>query len=318
MLLSQKKEPAGEEKVISLNQLRYAIALSDERSMNTAAAKLFISQPSLSAAIKELEEETGIEIFRRSNRGITLTPEGVEFIGYARQVIEQYSLLESRYISHETLKDRFAVSTQHYSFVVEAFVKLVKLYGMDEYDLAVKETKTNEIISDVKDFRSEMGILYENDFNKKVLEKIFAENGLSFHPLFDCSIYVYLWKGHPLSGKKEIVMEELEEYPCLSFSQGQNNSFYFAEEVLSTYEYKRTIKANDRATMLNLMRGLNGFTLCSGIISENLNGDDYCAIPLKSPEKMTVGYIKRKGIPLSPIAKQYLEILSEYEKQVLS
>ncbi len=303
--------------MISLNQLRYAVALSDEKSMNTAAAKLFISQPSLSASIKELEEEVGIEIFRRMSRGISLTPEGVEFIGYARQVLEQYALIESRYISHEKTRDRFAVSTQHYSFVVEAFVKLVKIYGMDEYDLAVKETKTYEVITDVRDFQSEMGVLYENDFNSKVLNKLFAESSLSFHPLFDCRIFVYLWKEHPLSKQKKIKIEELLEYPCLSFSQGQNNSFYFSEEVLSTYEYKRTIKANDRATMLNLMRGLNGYTLCSGIISEDLNGNDYCAIPLDSEEKMTIGYIKKKGIPLSHIAKQYLEILSAYEKQVL-
>lgn len=303
--------------MISLNQLRYAVALSDEKSMNTAAAKLFISQPSLSNSIKELEAEVGIEIFRRMSRGVSLTPEGVEFIGYAKQVLEQYSLIESRYISHESVRDRFALSTQHYSFVVEAFVKLVQLYGMDEYDLAVKETKTFEVISDVRDFQSEMGVLYENDFNRKVLEKIFTENNLSFHPLFDCRIFVYLWKGHPLSKKKKIKIEELAEYPCLSFSQGQNNSFYFSEEVLSTYEYKRTIKANDRATMLNLMKGLKGYTLCSGIISEDLNGNDYCAIPLDSKEKMTIGYIKRKGIPLSPIAGKYLEILSVYKDQVL-
>ena len=303
--------------MISLNQLRYAIALSNETSMNTAAQKLFISQPSLSSAIRELEEETGIEIFRRTNRGISVTPDGVEFLGYARQVMEQYSLIESRYISHEAVRDRFAVSTQHYSFVVEAFVKLVKIYGMDEYDLAVKETKTWEVITDVRDFQSEMGILYLNDFNSKVMEKIFSENNLSFHRLFDCRIFVYLWKGHPLSKRKKIKIEELSEYPCLSFYQGQNNSFYFAEEVLSTYEYKRSIKANDRATMLNLMKGLNGYTLCSGIISEDLNGNDYCAIPLDSDEKMTIGYIKRKGIPLSSLAKQYLDILSEYREQVL-
>ena len=303
--------------MITLNQLRYAVALSDERSMNKAAEKLFISQPSLSAAIKDLEEETGIEIFRRMSKGVSLTPEGIEFIGYARQVLEQYSLIESRYISHEKIRDRFAVSTQHYSFAVEAFVKLVKIYGMDEYDLAVNETKTYEVISDVVDFRSEMGILYENDFNRKVLEKIFAEKGLSFHPMFECRIFVYIWKGHPLSKQKKISIEELKEYPCLSFSQGQNNSFYFSEEVLSTYDYKRTIKANDRATMLNLMKGLNGYTLCSGIISEDLNGNDYCAVPLESEEKMTIGYIKRKGIALSSIAKQYLEIISTYKDQVL-
>ena len=302
---------------MTLTQLRYAIAVSDSESMNEAARKLYISQPSLSSSMKDLEKEIGIELFRRTNRGVSVTPEGVEFIGYARQVVEQYRLIESRYISREELKDRFAVSTQHYSFAVAAFVRLVQEYGMDEYEFAINETKTFEVMTDVRDFQSEMGILYVNDFNRKVLTKLFLEHHLSFHPLFDCSIYVYLWKGHPLAERDEIRIEELAEYPCLSFQQGSNNSFYFAEEVLSTYEYKRLIKANDRATMLNLMRGLNGFTLCSGIISEDLNGNDYCAVKLDSDEMMTIGYIKRKGIALSPLAQKYLEILVEYKENVL-
>lgn len=303
---------------MTLTQLRYAIAVSDSESMNEAARKLYISQPSLSSSMKDLEKEIGIELFRRTNRGVSVTPEGVEFIGYARQVVEQYRLIESRYISREELKDRFAVSTQHYSFAVAAFVRLVQEYGMDEYEFAINETKTFEVMTDVRDFQSEMGILYVNDFNRKVLTKLFLEHHLSFHPLFDCGIYVYLWKGHPLAEQREIKIEELADYPCLSFQQGSNNSFYFAEEVLSTYEYKRLIKANDRATMLNLMRGLNGYTLCSGIISEDLNGNDYCAVRLDSDESMTIGYIKRKGIALSPLAQKYLEILVEYKDAVLA
>lgn len=303
---------------MTLTQLRYAIAVSDSESMNEAARKLYISQPSLSSSMKDLEKEIGIELFRRTNRGVSVTPEGVEFIGYARQVVEQYRLIESRYISREELKDRFAVSTQHYSFAVAAFVRLVQEYGMDEYEFAINETKTFEVMTDVRDFQSEMGILYVNDFNRKVLTKLFSEHHLSFHPLFDCGIYVYLWKGHPLAEQDEIKIEELADYPCLSFQQGSNNSFYFAEEVLSTYEYKRLIKANDRATMLNLMRGLNGYTLCSGIISEDLNGNDYCAVRLDSDESMTIGYIKRKGIALSPLAQKYLEILVEYKDNVLA
>lgn len=298
---------------MTLTQLKYVITIADTGSMNEAAKSLFISQPSLSLAVKELEQEIGVELFRRSNRGVSLTAEGNEFLSYARQVVEQYQLMESRYIEKKDVKKKFAVSMQHYTFAVNAFVEMVKQFGMDEYEFAVRETKTYEVIEDVKDFRSEIGILYLNDFNRKVLEKLFHESNLEFHPLLDCGIYVYLWKGHPLADRNEISIEELSEYPCLSFEQGNYNSFYFAEEVLSTYEYKRLIKANDRATLLNLMVGLNGYTLCSGIICESLNGSDYCAIKLKSDEVMTIGYIKRKGIAISPLGQKYLEEIRKFE-----
>ena len=302
---------------MTLAQLRYAITVAGASSMNEAARKLFISQPSLSAAIKELEEEVGVELFKRTNRGISVTLEGEEFIGYARQVVEQYNLIESKYILKENTKKKFGVSMQHYTFAVKAFVEMVKQFGMDEYEFEIHETKTYDVIEDVKNCKSEIGILYLNDFNKKVLTKLFHESAVEFHELLKCHIYVYLWKGHPLASKEEITLEELEEYPCLSFDQGHNNSFYFAEEVLSTYDYKRLIKANDRATFLNLMIGLNGYTLCSGIMCEELNGSDYCAIKLKSDEIMTIGYIARKGVQVSPLAKKYLEEISKYKDKAL-
>lgn len=302
---------------MTLAQLRYAITVAGASSMNEAARKLFISQPSLSAAIKELEEEVGVELFKRTNRGISVTLEGEEFIGYARQVVEQYNLIESKYILKENTKKKFGVSMQHYTFAVKAFVEMVKRFGMDEYEFEIHETKTYDVIEDVKNCKSEIGILYLNDFNKKVLTKLFHESAVEFHELLKCHIYVYLWKGHPLASKEEITLEELEEYPCLSFDQGHNNSFYFAEEVLSTYDYKRLIKANDRATFLNLMIGLNGYTLCSGIMCEELNGSDYCAIKLKSDEIMTIGYIARKGVQVSPLGKKYLEEISKYKDKAL-
>ena len=302
---------------MTLAQLRYAITVAGASSMNEAAGKLFISQPSLSASIKELEAEVGVELFKRTNRGISVTPEGEEFIGYARQVVEQYNLIESKYILKEHTKKKFGVSMQHYTFAVKAFVEMVKQFGMDEYEFEIHETKTYDVIEDVKNCKSEIGVLYINDFNKKVLTKLFHQSGVEFHELLKCHIYVYLWKGHPLASKKEITLEELEEYPCLSFDQGQNNSFYFAEEVLSTYDYKRLIKANDRATFLNLMIGLNGYTLCSGIMCEELNGSDYCAVKLKSDEIMTIGYISRKGVPISPLGKKYLEEISKYKDKAL-
>lgn len=303
---------------MTLTQLKYAITVAGASSMNEAARKLFISQPSLSTAIRELEEEIGLELFRRSNRGISITPEGEEFLGYARQMVEQYELIESKYISKVQPKKRFSVSMQHYTFAVNAFVEMVKQFGMDEYEFAVYETRTWDVIEDVKNFRSEIGILYLNDFNRQMLTKLFHENSLEFHELLDCGVYVYLWKGHPLADREEIALEELDEYPCLAFSQGTNNSFYFAEEVLSTYEYKRLIRANDRATLLNLMIGLNGYTLCCGLICEKLNGTDYCAVRLKSDERMTIGYLVKKGITISPLGQKYLEELSKYKDAALS
>lgn len=304
-------------KKMTLAQLRYAITVAGSGSMNEAARKLFISQPSLSASVKDLEEETGIEIFRRTNRGISVTPEGKEFIGYARQVVEQYELMETKYVQKEKIKKKFSISLQHYTFAVNAFVEMVKQFGMDEYEFAVHETKTYEVIDDVKNFKSEIGILYQNDFNKKVLAKLFDESGLEFHEILKCHIYVYMWKGHPLSDKEEISLEELSKYPCLSFEQGEHNSFYFAEEVLSTYEYKRLIRVNDRATILNLMVGLKGYTLCSGIICEELNGSDYCAVKLKSDEDMSIGYISRKGVAISELGEKYLEEIAKYKDKAL-
>lgn len=302
---------------MTLTQLKYLITVAETKSMNEAAKQLFISQPSLSSAIKELEMEIGIEVFRRSNKGVFVTPAGEEFVGYARQVVEQYMLIETKYIEKANVKKKFGVSTQHYTFAVNAFVEMVKQFGMDEYEFAIRETKTYEVIEDVKNFKSEIGILYINKFNQKILYKLFSEYGLEFHPILDCHIYVYMWKGHPLAEHEEIALEELEDYPCLSFEQGNNNSFYFAEEVLSTYSYKQLIKANDRATLLNLMVGLNGYTLCSGIICEELNGSDYCAVRLKSDETMTIGYLSRKGVAISSLGQKYIEELSEYKDKVL-
>lgn len=299
---------------MTLQQLRYAIAVADQGSMNEAAKTLFISQPSLSGAIKELEKELGLELFLRTSRGIVVTPEGEEFLGYARQVAEQYRLLRNRYLEKEP-REKFSVSMQHYSFAVKAFVEMVKRAGMEQYEFALYETRTYEIIENVKNFKSELGILYMNDFNEKVLGKILRENKLRFTELFTCDTFVYLRSGHPLAGRKQISMKELEPYPCLAFDQGNNNSFYLAEEMKSTYDYKRMIKANDRATMLNLMTGLDAYTLCSGIICEELNGDDSLAIPLVESEKMRIGYISRAGAEISPLGEIYIDELLKYQSE---
>lgn len=302
---------------MTLNQLKYVITLSKVNSINEAAKILFISQPSLTSALKSLEEELGFDIFLRSKTGISLTVKGSEFLGYAKSVIEQYDILDAKFISQNTVKRSFQVSMQHYTFAVNAFVEVINQYGMDEYEFEIHETKTHEVIENVKNQKSEIGVLYMNDYNSTVLNKILADSNLEFVPLFDCNIYVYMSKNNPLAKKKLIQMVDLDNYPCLAFAQGDYNSFYFAEEVLSTYSYKRLVRANDRATLLNLMIGINGYTLCSGIICEDLNGTDYCAVKLDTKEQMTIGYIKRKASVLSEIGRKYVDELSKYKEKVL-
>lgn len=298
---------------MTLSQLVYVVTVAEKKSMNKAAAELFVSQPALSGAIRDLEEEIHTQIFLRSNKGIVVTAEGEEFLSYARQIVQINQMINERYTEDKSQKKKFSVSMQHYSFAVEAFIELGKKFSMNEFELAVYETKTFDVIENVRDNRSEIGVLYLNDFNRKALNKIISENKLEFVPLFDCGISVYLSRKHPLAGRTKISFEELEPYPCLSFEQGDKNAFYFAEEVLSTLDYKQIIKTNDRATMLNLMVGLNGYTLCSGIICGDLNGGNFVSVSFDTSDYMTIGYIKRKNMPLSIIGQEYIQILKKYE-----
>jgi DNA-binding transcriptional LysR family regulator len=302
---------------MTLQQIYYVITVAEIGSINKAAEKLIISQPSLTSAIKELERHVGISIFLRTGKGVTVTNEGAEFLAYARQVYQQYMLLLDKYGKSGNIKRKFGVSTQHYSFAVKAFAEMVKRFDTRDYEFAIRETKTYEVIRDVGALRSEIGILYLSGFNRKVIEKILYENELAFHHLIDCAAHVYLWEGHPLAGEKSIRFERLRDYPCLSFEQGDNASFYFAEEILSENRYPHIIKACDRATMLNLMVGLNGYTLCSGIICNELNGEDFTAVPFEPDDEnqsdiMEIGYIQKKYGVLSEMGEVYLGEVRRY------
>ena len=304
---------------MTLQQMNYVITISETGSFNRAAEKLYIAQPSLSSAVHELEKELGVILFNRGGKGATLTADGASFLPYARSVMTQYQNLLEAYGKQGLHRQKFAVSTQHYSFAVKAFVDLTRSYDVAEYEFAIRETRTKQVIDDVISSRSEIGILYLGDFNRKVLTKMINGNGLEFHHLIDCNAYVYVWKGHPLAEREAIAFEDLAPYPCLSFEQGEESNFYLAEEILATNDYPRIIKCCDRATMLNLMVGLNGYTLCSGIICEELNGSDYIAVPYQADEEnpnslMEIGYITKKNSILSRMCEQYIEELKRYLK----
>lgn len=296
---------------MTLQQLNYVVKIADTKSMNKAAKELYVTQSALSSTIKSLEDELGTEIFIRTNRGMVLTTDGEKLLSYAKQIVKMTDMITEKFHKDET-KQHFSISTQHYSFVVDAFVMLTKELEINSYDLSVDETKTAEIIENVKNLRSELGILYLDSFNRKPLTKTLKENGLEFEPLYDCPVYVFIGTNHPLAKKKKITFDELAPYPCLAFDQGEDNAFYFSEEVLSTEQYPRKIRANDRATMVELMIGLNGYTLGSGILVNELTDTQFVAIPFDSDDVMTIGYIHRKNMPLSDLAQRYLEILNTY------
>lgn len=301
---------------MTLQQLKYAIEIAKCGSISEAAKNLFVSQPSLSKAIKELETELKLTIFIRTNKGITISNEGAEFLGYARQVVEQNQLLEEKYLGVKDVKQRFSVSTQHYSFAVNAFVDIIEENNIDQYDFTLRETRTSEIIDDVKNLVSEIGVLYLNDFNEKVIGNILEENELEFEELFETKPYVFISFKHPLAQKDIVTMEDLKEYPCLSFEQGDKNSFYYSEEILSTVKHKKDIRVSDRATLFNLLIGLNGYTICTGIISKELNGKDIIAVPLDEKEYIRVGIIKRKNIIISQLGQKYIEAIKHQCKIV--
>lgn len=297
---------------MTLQQLKYAITVAQTGTITEAAEKLYISQPSLTNAIHELEKEMNIEIFTRTNKGIIVSKDGEDFLGYARQVLEQAAVLEDKYKGGGGGKKKFCISTQHYSFAVNAFVDLIKKYGQDEYDFSIRETQTYEIIEDVAKMNSELGIIFMDDFNDVVLNKILKSNDLEFHQLYSAKPHVFISRRHPLAGKQIITNEQLEAYPYLSYEQGEHNSFYFSEEIFSTYERKKNIRVRDRATLFNLLIGLNGYTVCSGIIDKKLNGKDIIAVPLADEKDMHIGYITHRKGMISRLGNTYIEALKKY------
>ncbi len=296
---------------MTLQQLKYIVTIAEKGTISKAASELFISQPSLTNAVKELENELQFAVFERTNKGVCVSSQGSEFLGYARQILQQYGLLEERYLKGKTSSPRFSVSTQHYPFAVKAFVELIKQFDSNHYDFCLRETQTSEIIEDVSKLTSELGIIYKSNANEAIIDKMLKQNSLVYDYLFTVKPHVFLSKSNPLSAKKELSIEELSSYPYISFEQGSNNSFYYSEEILSEYVREKNIKISDRATLSNLIIGLDGYTVGTGMTNEDLNGKDIISIPLISDEVIRIGIIKRSNIRLSVYAEKYIQLMKE-------
>lgn len=296
---------------MTLSQIRYAVAVSEIKSINATARSLYISQSSLSTSIKELEDELGVELFRRTNRGITITDEGEEFVSYARNVLLQYDLLQSKFLRENREKYHFGVTMHHSTFSVRLFAEIVKEFGMHDYSYSIFETTTKNVIEDIKNGKSEVGMLYVSSFNETMYEKSFSEAGLKFHVLAECPVFAYINKNHPLAGRSEVTLEELEEYPCLLFEQG-DSSFYFYEEIISAYEYKNVIRTSDRATTIDLLNSLDAYSIGIGMASNSQMESTTTVVRIKSEEKIKAGYLTRKQEKLSLPGERYVEKMREY------
>lgn len=302
---------------MTLQQLKYIVEVAERGSITEAAKALYIAQPSLSSAIQELEKEIGTVIFLRSSRGVRLTPEGAEFLGYARQVVQQTALIEERYIERTHPKVRFAVSTQHYSFTAGAFVELVRTQQSEAYEFILREGKTADVINDVRTLRSEMGILYLSSFNQPVIEKQLREGSLQFSDLFTARPHIFVGRNNPLAGRRMVTLDDLKDLPCLTYDQGDQNALYYSEEILSAMDHGKSIMVTDKSTIVDLMVGTSGYTISSGLCPSYLRGDDIISIPLDVDEIIRVGVITHRDVALSALARDYLTILRRLVKSSL-
>ena len=299
---------------MNISQIRYVLETASASSMREAATRLYISQPALSASIRELEDELGILIFDRTNKGISLTDEGREFVTYAKKVNAQYEVLENRYLSRDRDKEKFSVSTQHYNIAIRAFTEVIRKFDPDRYIFSLHETKTREVLEDVRTLKSEVGIISFSGANEGVIKKLIREYGLIFTPLMQRETYAYVWEGHPFAGRKEISLEELADYPCISFDQSDGSNFYLTEEAMADYDFKKMIKSDDRATTMELISELQGYSVGSGMLS----GDEailkgLVSIKLKEEDPLTIGFIVRKGSSLSVYGEAYVAALLRYK-----
>ena len=299
---------------MTILQLKYVIAIDEECSMRKAADRLYVSQPGLSSAVRDLENELGIQIFERVHNGVVTTAAGASFIAYARNAVEQFEKVEEKYLNARNERPTFSVSMQHYTIAVDAFIDTVREYDLDEYQYFIRETQTSEVIEDVKTMKSEVGVIALSDFNKNTFKKIFADASLEFHELFSRDTYVYLSHDHPLADREELSLEELQDYPCMVFDQGDNTSFYYREEALATYDYKKIISTNERAASIELMLGLDGYAVGAAMLGEGETSSGIKVIKLKEEETLTFGYITRKGAQLSEMGETFVDKLEAHKE----
>lgn len=297
---------------MTIQQLKYIVSVAENGTITEAAKKLYISQPSLSNAIKDIEEEVGITIFIRSRAGIVVTPEGMEFVGYARQVLRQMELLEDKYISHTPGKIRFGVSSPQYVFSTNAFVDIVEEFGKERFEFILHETTVHQILDDVKNRFSDLGIIYISRENEQAMRKTLEENKLSFYELFTVKPQVFVRASHPLAEQSCVQLEELQRYPRINFMQGKEDHAHFSDELYGDLSNDKSIRITDTGSLVNLLLGTDAYTISNGFFPRYLQGTKIVGIPLAEDEVMSIGYILSEKQELSELGRVYIDKLKQY------
>ena len=300
---------------MTFQQLTYVVEISKCGSISKAAQKLFLSQSGISTAVRELEEELGIQFFVRSNRGVEFTQEGKEFLSYAVSLLEQKQRIESLYgeARNSSAPVRFSVSTQRYPFTEDAFLRMLRRTTDNRYVFSIREAGMDAVIDDVYDHRADIGVIFLTELTEKIIRRLLDARDLDFHEIAAVSPCIYVRKGHPLANRDEVTEEDLAGLPYVSFEHNQGVGTDYSEEyqLLSMKKPPRQISVNNRATMMNVLAATDAYTTGSGLLVEGITSQAVVTMPLAGKTCIRIGWIRPRNSKLTPYVAQFVGLLDQ-------
>ncbi len=303
---------------MTIQQCRYILEIVKQGSFNEAAKAMFVAQTSISGAVKSLEEELGIKIFERSNKGVFLTDDGAELVRYAKQLVSNADYITERYGGPARIS-KISISSQHYDFVAEVFGHFLSENAEGDFDFSIREVETVNVIDDVEKSFSDVGIIAIKDTDMDIMERLLAGKKIEFKSLFKTPFHVYIGKNHPLSSNSIITFSELSEYPYITYEQGGHNSSMFTEEFSDKINSSKNVRITDRATLMNMLFITECYTIGTGTMNySKLSGGNILSVPLDTSGEYIIGYIVRRDKNLSTLVRKFVDELAQFFKTNLS
>lgn len=297
---------------MNIQQLRYVVAIANSGTFREAAEKMYVSQPSLSISVRDLEKELGFKIFRRTSSGTFLTRRGMEFYEKAQELVKGFDIFQNQYANPEEEKDEFSVASQHYDFLPPTITAFSERYP-DYKNFRIFESTTVQILDEVAQGHSEIGIIYLNNQNKKGIMQRVEKLGLEVIELIPFHTHIYLREGHPLAQKEELVMEDLADLPTVRFTQEKDEYLYYSENFVDSAS-SQMFNVTDRATLNGILERTDAYATGSGFLdSDSVNG--ITVIRLKDNLDNRMVYVKREEVELSQAGTLFVEVMQEYFDQ---
>lgn len=298
---------------MNIQQLRYVVAIANSGTFREAAEKMYVSQPSLSISVRDLEKELGFKIFRRTSSGTFLTRRGMEFYEKSQELVKGFDIFQNQYANPEEEKDEFSVASQHYDFLPPTITAFSERYP-DYKNFRIFESTTVQILDEVAQGDSEIGIIYLNNQNKKGIMQRVEKLGLEVIELIPFHTHIYLREGHPLAQKEELVMEDLADLPTVRFTQEKDEYLYYSENFVDTSASSQMFNVTDRATLNGILERTDAYATGSGFLdSDSVNG--ITVIRLKDNLDNRMVYVKREEVELSQAGTLFVEVMQEYFDQ---